>query len=154
MVEPSATATVTIDAPAREVYQLVSDLPGMAKLAEEYVGGDWLDEVSEPAPGARFRGRNRQGRQSWSTVATVTDAQRERRFAFDVRSFGLPVARWQYDIEPTDDGCVVTESTWDRRPIWFRPLARVATGVPDRARHNQRNIELTLARLKAAAEAR
>lgn len=154
MVEPSATATVTIDAPAREVYQLVSDLPGMAKLAEEYVGGDWLDEVSEPAPGARFRGRNRQGRQSWSTVATVTDAQRERRFAFDVRSFGLPVARWQYDIEPTEAGCVVTESTWDRRPIWFRPLARVATGVPDRTRHNQRNIELTLARLKAAAEAR
>jgi hypothetical protein len=40
-----------------------------------------------------------------------------------------------------------------RRPSWFRPLANLFTGVRDRTRHNQRNMEQTLRRLKAAAEA-
>lgn len=74
------------------------------------------------------------------------------RFAFEVRSFGLPVSRRQHDIEPTAEGCRVTESTWDRRPGWFRPLTAPATGVRDRGAEDQRNIERTLARLKDAVE--
>ena len=61
--------------------------------------------------------------------------------------------RKQYEIEPAGDGCHVAERTWDRRPAWFRPLANLVTGVRDRSEHNQRNMEHTLLRLKAAAEA-
>lgn len=151
MTEPSARAHVDVDAPADDVYALVSDLPGMADLAEESSGGRWLAPAAGPVVGARFAGSNRRGFRVWRTVATVTDAG-PTRFAFDVRSLGLLVSRWQYDIEPTGTGCRVTESTWDRRPAWFRPLSVLATGVRDRSAENQRNIESTLARLKAALE--
>lgn len=151
MTEPNARAHVDVRATAAVVYELVSDLEGLAGVAEEYSGGRWLAPASGPAVGARFIGANRRGFRVWRTVSTVTDAG-PTRFAFEVRSLGLPVSRWQYDIEPTATGCRVTESTWDRRPAWFRPLTVLATGVRDRDTRNQFNIESTLARLKATAE--
>ncbi len=84
------------------------------------------------AQGAVFAGHNENGSQRWSTKCTVTDAEPGRVFAFDVRHSVIPIARWQYDIVAADGGCQVTESTWDRRPGWFRKLAGKATGVPDR----------------------
>ncbi|KOV85382.1 SRPBCC family protein [Nocardia sp. NRRL S-836] len=148
---PDASAHIDVAAPPARVFDLVSDLRGLSGVAEEYSGGRWLNAAG-PRVGARFRGVNRRGRRVWPTVATVTDCS-ESRFAFEVRSFGLAVSRWQYDIEATESGCRVTESTWDRRPGWYKPITALATGVRDRAVTNQRNIEATLRRLKVAAEA-
>ena len=50
-------------------------------------------------------------------------------------------------------GCTVTESTWDKRPAWFKKPAELATGVKNRAEANTAHMEATLARLKARAEA-
>ncbi|MBW4716830.1 SRPBCC family protein [Saccharothrix sp. SC076] len=148
---PDATGAIDVAAPPGRVYELISDLAGLADVAEEFSGGQWLDAPGLRV-GARFRGANRRGGRSWSTVATVTDAEPGRRFAFEVHSMGLPVSRWQYDVEPSGTGCRVTESTWDRRPAWFRPLSALATGVRDRATQNRHNIEATLAKLKQVAE--
>jgi hypothetical protein len=66
----------------------------------------------------------------------------------------IPIARWQYDIEPLDGGgCRVTERTWDRRPGWFRLPSQIVTGVANRAEVNLSHIEQTLQRLTARAEA-
>ncbi|RZS37822.1 polyketide cyclase/dehydrase/lipid transport protein [Herbihabitans rhizosphaerae] len=154
MSTPTARGEIDIDAPAEDVYRVVSDLPAMAVAAEEFVGGSWLRGAEEAAPGARFRGRNRRGWRRWSTLATVTDAEPGRRFAFEVTSLGLPVARWQYDLEPRGDGCRLTESTWDKRKSWFSRLTVVATGVSDRASVNTENIARTLSRVKVAVETR
>jgi hypothetical protein len=148
---PDAQAHVDVAATAERVFALVTDLAGLAGVSQEYSGGRWLGTASVARVGARFRGSNRRGVRLWTTVATVTDAGPER-FAFDVSSLGIPVSRWQYDVEPTGEGCRVTESTWDRRPAWFRPVTVLATGVRNRPEENQRNIERTLARLKHAAE--
>ena len=154
MNEPSATARTTVHASPDEVYSLVSDPSRMSALTEELERATWLGGAGEAAVGARFRGHNRRAWRRWSTTATVTDADPGRRFAFEVSSFaGIPVSRWQYDIEATDEGCVVVEHTWDRRPAWFRPLANLVTGVRNRADQNQRNMEHTLSRLRTAVEA-
>lgn len=147
---PDASAHIDVAASPQRVFDLVSDLRGLSAVAEEYSGGRWLGG-SGPAVGARFRGVNRRGWRVWPTTATVTDCS-VARFAFEVRSLGMAVSRWQYDIEPTASGCRVTESTWDRRPGWYKPITVLATGVRDRAVTNQANIESTLARLKEAAE--
>jgi hypothetical protein len=152
MAEPTASAQVEIAAPAEDVYALVTDLPGMGRLAEENQGGSWLRGADSAAVGAKFRGHNRRGPLHWWTTVTVTDADPGRRFGFDVHSLGLPIAHWEYAIEPTEDGCRVTESTWDRRPGWFKPIGGFATASMNRAMINQHNIERTLARLKATAE--
>lgn len=154
MNEPSASAHTEVSASPDVVYALVSDLPKMSDLTAELARGSWLGGAREAAVGVRFRGHNRIAWRRWSTTSTVTDADPGRRFAFEVSSVaGVPVSRWQYDIEATEDGCRVVERTWDRRPPWFRPFANLVTGVRDRSDHNRRNMERTLARLKAAAEA-
>ncbi len=148
----SAEAEVVIDADPAKVYDLITDLPTLASLAEENHAMEWRkgDKVS---PGAVFRGHNRNGSHRWSTTCTITDAEAGRVFAFDVRYAVLPIARWRYDIVPADGGgCRVTERTWDRRPGWFSKTAWVGTGVRDRDSANAEHIRLTLARLKEKAE--
>ncbi len=144
-------ASVEIDVRPEVVYDLVTDLPTLASLAEEAVSMTWR-KGDAVRPGAVFSGHNRNGGHSWNTTCTVTAAEPGRRFGFDVRYAVIPIARWQYDIEEADGGCRVTESTWDRRPGWFRRFAGRATGVSDRPAANAEHIRLTLQRLKQRAE--
>lgn len=148
----SVSRTVEIAAPPERVWALVSDLPGMGAFSPEAAGGQWVGNASGPAPGAVFVGHNRTGGRSWSTRSTVTRAEPGRVFAFDVRSAGLPVASWSYELEPTDGGCRVTETWSDRRGRLLSTAGSLLTGVRDRAEFTGRSIEQTLAGIKAAAE--
>ncbi len=154
MDDPCATDTVEIDARPDVVYGLITDLPTLTSLAEEPVAMEWR-KGSAVGPGAVFVGHNENGGHRWTTKCTVTDAEPGRVFAFDVRYTVIPIARWRYDISESGagGGCRVTESTWDRRPGWFRKIAPKATGVADRAAANTEHIRLTLQRLKQRAEA-
>ncbi len=151
-MNPSATGQISVSAPPDRVYALISDLAGLCSVAEETTRATILDGGTSVSVGTRFRGSNKRGVFRWATTSTVTDAAPGTRFAFDVTSLGVPVSRWQYDIEPAEGGCVVTESTWDRRPGWFYPIALLATGVTDRSAVNTANIARTLQRLKVMAE--
>jgi uncharacterized protein YndB with AHSA1/START domain len=152
MTQPSATGTVEITAPPQRVYALITDLDTMAELDAETKVMRWK-KGSVAAPGSVFVGRNDNGKRKWSTTCTVTDADAGQRFAFEVHSVArIPVSRWQYEIEVTPSGCRVTESTWDRRPGWFKKPASIVTASPNRPDINSRNIEATLQRLKLRAE--
>lgn len=146
--------SVRIEAPADQVWGLVSDLPGMGALSPENTGGAWRGGATGPAVGARFRGSNRNGWRRWSTSVTVTRCEPGRTFAFAVSSIGLPVAEWAYEVSPDGaDACTVAESWADRRPGWFKTPAGLVTGVRDRGEQSTGdNIERTLAALKVAAE--
>jgi hypothetical protein len=135
------------------VWELVSDLPRMGEWSDENTGGEWLDGARGPAVGARFRGTNRNGDRRWKTLATVTECDPGHAFAFDVSAMGLPISTWSYRLAPSGDGCTVTETWTDRRPGFFKPIAKLATGVGDRAAHTRRGMEYTLERLAATAEA-
>jgi len=134
------------------VWALISDLPRMGQWSNENEGGKWLDGATGPEFGAEFRGSNRNGVRRWSTKVTVVAADPGSRFAFDVGLIGLPISQWSYDLEPTDAGCRVTETWTDRRPGWFVPFARLATGVSDRAAHTRDGMALTLERVAAEVE--
>jgi hypothetical protein len=155
MTDP-VTATVQIDAPPEVVYGLITDLPTMALLAEEAVAMEWCKGDPKDGvvtKGAVFAGHNENSGRRWTTKCTVTDAEPGCMFGFEVRHTVFPVSRWQYDIVGSDGGCRVTESTWDRRPGWFRKLSGRSTGVTDRVAANTEHIQLTLQRLKQRAEA-
>ncbi len=155
MTPPTVTRSIEIAAEPSAVYALVTDLGVLAELAEETRAMQWRDGAPATVrPGLEFDGANCNGIRRWSTRCTVTDAEADSSFAFEVRSPfpPVPIARWQYDIESADGGCRVTESTWDRRPAWFRRPAAVVTGVADRDVASARHIEATLARLKQRAE--
>lgn len=149
---PSAAASVEIGAPPTVVYALITDLGVMAELAEEAAAMRW-QRGGQAAPGAVFKGTNRNGWRHWTTKCTVTDADVGQRFAFNVSHTGVPIARWQYEIVAADGGCRVTESTWDRRPWWYKAPVGFVTGTPNRQKLNTDHIQATLKRLKARAEA-
>jgi hypothetical protein len=145
-------STVSVMAPAETVWGIVSDLPGMGDLSPENNGGRWLGGVKGPAVGARFRGRNANGWRRWSTTAKVTQCQTPGVFGFDVSSFGLSVSSWSYLVEPTKDGCSVTETWTDRRAGWFAAVSGVVTGVTNRPEAARVGMEATLAALRQRAE--
>jgi uncharacterized protein YndB with AHSA1/START domain len=141
-----------IAAPAERVWALISDVTRMGEWSPETVGATWLGRAVGPAPGARFRGRNRNGRRTWTTVATVLEAEPGRSFAFRVKAGPFDVADWAYRIEPTAAGCRVTETWTDRRGRLVAALGRPVSGVADRASHNRATMARTLDNLAAAAE--
>jgi Polyketide cyclase / dehydrase and lipid transport len=137
-----ARANIEIAAPPETVYALVTDLDVLAELAEETATMRWA-KGNGAVVGAVFRGANRNGWRRWTTTCAVTAAEPGSHFAFEVSHTRLPVTRWSYDIRPRGQGCVVTESTQDRRPRWFAAISPVATGVADRGRANEAHIEAT-----------
>ncbi|REE99864.1 SRPBCC family protein [Thermomonospora umbrina] len=150
---PPSSGRITIAAPLTQVYELISDPVAMAAFAEETFKVRWLGRARRPAVGARFRGYNRNRWRLWWTTATIIDLIPGRRFAYDVKTpFGVPISRWQYEVEATDDGCTVTETAWIRVPDWFIPFAIRITGRPDRPTANSTHIARTLRRLKEHVE--
>lgn len=142
---------VDVAAPPEVVWALVSDLPGMGRFSPESTGGRWV-RGGGPVVGSVFRGTNAQGRRTWSTRSTVVEADAGRRFAFEVSSVGLPVARWSYDVTPTGTGCRVTETWEDRRGALVSRAGVLLTGVGDRTAFTAESIARTLAQVKAHAE--
>lgn len=143
-----------IDAPADRVWALVSDLTRMGEWSPETTKVAWRKGASGPAVGARFRGWNRKGLVRWFTDGVVSDLEPGRALAFEVSSAGVPVARWGYRIEPDAGGagCTLTETWEDHRKGVFKTVTGIAIGVRDRKAHNAEGMEVTLARIKDAAE--
>jgi hypothetical protein len=121
---------------------------------------DWSPEVIWVwASGRRFVGFNKRGFWVWFTTCRVVTDDPGRAFAFDVTTFGLPVARWGYRLTPTEAGTLVTEYWSDhRRCGWRRQLVEalglVFTGTPaaQRAARNRDGMHTTLRRLRAACQ--
>lgn len=149
MVEVS----LDINAPAEDVYALVADLPRMGEWSPQTTRVVWRGGATGPALGAKFRGDNKHGLLRWSTFGTVTAADPGREFVFDVGIGGLPVARWGYRFETLPSGdCRVTEWTEDRRNALIK-AGSALVGMGDREGMNRETMQVTLERLKTAAEA-
>lgn len=146
-----ATVTVQIDAPPERVYELVSDVTRMAEWSPVNYRCEWV-EGSEPREGAKFRGYNKQGLMRWNRECVVTKAEPGREFAFSTYYNEHESTRWRYVFEPADGGTKVTES-FD--PVWAPPLVRITEKFMGKKMEadSRRNIETSLSRLKAAAEA-
>lgn len=152
--DTTARASIVIGASPQDVYDIVVDVAQMGNLSPESTG-----TIGTPGPlkvGDKFWGTNKSGRWRWFTRCTVLEADPGRVFEFDVDFGPMPVSRWRYEFAATDAGCEVTETWEDRRNGALAAPIKAVGGVlipGPRADHNQQNIEATLARLKAVAEA-
>ena len=144
--------TREIKASPQAVWDAITDVTRMGEFSPECHTCAWKDGATGPAVGARFEGHNRNGEKEWSTEAEITECDPPRVFAFDGVFGDLRFSHWRYEIEPTADGCRVTESWEDGRPEEIIPMTAEISGVDDRAAHNTRSMEETLARLAAAVE--
>ena len=103
-------------------------------------------------PARVFKSRNHNGKRTWTTLGTIVDVEPGHLFSFRIKARGMAIAEWRYAFERTPSGCRVTETWIDRRGPLAKIIGRWATGVADRTTHNRESMELTLDRLKSAAE--
>jgi uncharacterized protein YndB with AHSA1/START domain len=144
-------ATIDIAAPPEVVYDLIADVTRMGEWSPECYRCKWLDGASAAAAGARFRGYNRRGGVRWARTAVVDAAQRGREFAFTTVNdrTGRRETHWQYTMEPTQAGTLLTESF---QFLWCSLATRTVEMFMPRGRQVSRGIEETLRRIKRAAE--
>jgi uncharacterized protein YndB with AHSA1/START domain len=146
--------TTYIEASPDRVWELVGDPTRMGEWSPECRRVEWVGDATAPRLQARFRGHNRLGWRTWSTVATIVEYEPGREIAWDVSGAGFPVAQWRYRIDPEPGGeaCTIVETFRDRRGFLFQALGPIARGVKDVDAHNRAGMAQTLARIKAAAE--
>jgi uncharacterized protein YndB with AHSA1/START domain len=144
--------TITIAVPAAEVYRAVSDVRRMAHWSPECFAV--LVWSRRDGQARRFVGFNRRGPWLWFTTCTVVTARPGEEFGFDVTTFGMPVARWSYELVPAANGTDVTERWLDRRGLGAHVLGRIFTGrvANDRPAANRAGMRTTLTRLKRELE--
>ncbi len=153
MSGPSRTVTAIVDAPPDLVWELVSNLRRMSEWSPENQGGEWIAGTPGEV-GARFKGRNKRGRASWSTTCEVLEAERGRTFAFGVGTAGRPDTTWRFQLSPLPGGRTeVVEEFTMRKPAGAltRLLTRLTTGVRDREADLEEGMRHTLERLAATA---
>lgn len=143
---------ITVAVPAGAVFDAVADVRRMARWSPECFAV-WVWRRRDGVP-ERFVGWNRRAGFVWFTTCRVTVAEPGREFAFEVTTFGVPVARWGYRFEPAGDGTLVTESWQDRRGRTALVLGRIFTGrvTNHRPEANREGMRATLARLKRELE--
>lgn len=151
MTSTTVSVERKIRATPERLFALITDLPRMGDWSPEATGGEWLDDTKAAELGARFKGTNRNGPKSWSTLATVTAYDPNQLFSFRI-SATVPIADWSYALVATEDGTIVTETWTDRRNALIKLLGKPFSGVADRASHNRTGMETTLRRLAEAAE--
>jgi uncharacterized protein YndB with AHSA1/START domain len=144
--------TRDIAAPAEAVYAAISDVTRMGEWSEECYACEWREGSDGPALGATFDGHNRHGDHEWTSQGKVIEAEPGRAFAFECSMMDFHYATWGYRIEPTENGCRVTEWTEDLRPDTALEMSKQISGVEDRAARNRMTISGTLERLAAALE--
>lgn len=147
------SVTVYMNATPATVWGILTDVTRIGEFSPETFEGEWLDDATGPALGARFRGhvkRNEVGPVYW-TVCKVTHCVPERDFGFDVMlSKDRPVNTWRYQLEPRDGGTDVTESFTLAPNLGTRIYWALAGWR--RGPRNERGMQQTLERIKAVAE--
>lgn len=155
---PSVAVEVVIHARVEDVWALVSDIGLPSRFATELLEATWLDP---PAPGSRFRGRNRHDALgTWETISFVSRYEPLRAFAWDVGSPDHPSASWSFELAESPDGVRVRYAA----RIGPAPsgLSIAIAAMPDkeeriiarRLAEFERNMSATLRGVKAMAEER
>ncbi len=134
------------------VYAAISDVTRMGDWSKECHTCAWTDGSTDAEVGATFDGHNRHGDHEWTTQGKVIEAEPGRSFAFECSMFDFHFSTWGYRIEPTAEGCRVTEWTEDLRPDSVLEVSKEMSGVQDRPARNEDTMSSTLERLAAAVE--
>ncbi len=74
-VQHQGSTSVVITAGIDEVWDVVRDPTRVGEWSHECLDGEWVGDAVEARPGARFRGRNKQGLFRWGRLCEVVSAE-------------------------------------------------------------------------------
>ena len=149
MVAPLLQAQVDIDAPAAEVWALISDFRRMPQWSPQC---RWMRPLGPLRAGTRTLNLNRRKRMFWTTTCTVVEVVPEKKLAFRVNANHTV---WSYELEPNGQGTRVVESRHAENGVTaFSNLSVNALfgGTASFESELLEGMNTSLARIKAAAE--
>ncbi len=115
---------------------------------------EWIDGASEAVAGARFRGHNRMNGARWSRECVITEAVPGQVLCFSTFFNGQESTRWRYRIEAEGSATRVDEAYQIvSMPRWVRFMRRLPGALAKTERDTASNLDTSLHRLKAIAEA-
>ena len=153
MADLRHSESIVIAATPDVLYEMVSDVTRMGEWSPT-CRACWWDEGDGPSAGSWFTGRNETPARTWETRSQVVVADPAREFAFVVGGFWV---RWSYTFRPVDGGTELTES-WEFLPAGLARFRerfgeRAEAEIADRTQAAREGIPVTLAAIKASAEA-
>ncbi len=96
---------VVVDASPDAVWAVVADITRTGEWSHECLSCSFLDGATGTVPGARFRGRNRQGLFRWGRVCEVVSAEQPELVWRTVPTTFYPDSTmWRIRVTPTDGG--------------------------------------------------
>jgi len=142
-------AEIEINAPVSKVWGLVSDLSRMPQWSPQC---RVMKPLGPLRPGTRTINLNRRNLLFWPTTSTITEVLPERKLAFRIP---LNTSVWSYELEPTATGTRLVETR--RAENGVTAVSKAVTnaalgGVPSFEKELLEGMNLSLARIKAAAE--
>ena len=144
----TAEASVDIAASADAVWRVISDVTRTPEWSPACYRVEWLEE------GRRFRGYNKLNGARWSRECVVTESEPGKVFAFSTLFKGEESTRWRYTLAANGDRTRLTEAyEIVAMPFWVRALRRLPGALTKTTNDTQRNLEQSVARIKALAEA-
>ena len=150
------TETLTIDAPADEIYALLADVSAMGRWSPVCTGGRY--DADDPT---WFTGDNAIGEFTWSTRCRVDVAEPGRDFAFvNCGQEGAhEIVRWGFVLRPAGEGQTEVTQTWEVLPAYVESFLNESEVTGDVAQRldgmkgmAESGMPETLAKLKAEAE--
>ncbi|MFM9035212.1 MAG: SRPBCC family protein [Mycobacterium sp.] len=100
-----AAVFVDIAAPARRVWELITDIALMPAVSEELLAVQWAEGFDGPRLGAQFLGHNRHPAVGeWTTRSQIVAFDPPRVFGWAVGDPENPSATWTFELNPTGHG--------------------------------------------------
>lgn len=110
-VQPEASTTVVVDADIDAVWEVVGDPTRVGEWSHECVDAEWVGDTAEARPGARFRGRNRQGLIRWGRLCEIVRAEPHELVWRTVPTRFTPDStEWALRLTPVDGGTSIEQS--------------------------------------------
>jgi uncharacterized protein YndB with AHSA1/START domain len=120
-VQKKARVQVEVGARVSQVWALVADVTRIGEWSHECRSARWLGGATGPAPGARFRGRNRAGWARWGRTCEIVALDPPHAFCWrTVPTLLFPDStEWRIELEPKPgDRTLITQSFAVERAPW------------------------------------
>ncbi|HYF47392.1 MAG TPA: SRPBCC family protein [Acidimicrobiales bacterium] len=142
-VQKHGATAVVVEAPIDAVWDVVRDPTRVGEWSHECVDAEWLDGAQEARPGARFRGRNRQGLVRWGRRCEVVSADPHELVWRTVPTRLYPDStEWSLRLEPVDGGTKIEQTFQVVKGTWLEKVyVRVLPAHADRTEALRRDLE-------------
>jgi hypothetical protein len=146
---PAVQEETFVEADPDALWTLITDIHLIARLSSELIEVEWLDDVTEPAVGCRFRGRNYHRQVGeWETTSYVVECDRPHAFAWAVENVEHPSAMWRFSVRPAEGGSTLIQ--WAQLGPGPSNLSVVIERMPEK---EERIVEGRLSEFRAGIEA-